>query len=1261
MEEDNSTFKQNAPHNNLEAFNGIKLTSREIDIVACIISGRGGKATAALLSIAEKTVETHTRNIMRKLECNSHEGIREQVERSKELPLIRHHYLKLLAKNLFEKYLQKISSLLSPEVSDHYLIYWKSKETCSAFIEQLENNLRRIGVKLFVEVRDLRKPRFREKETSFKNTSHIIYILPDQERELNEAEKDRLCKDISQLSEEEYNQKNVTFLILNKEGSSYTYERKIKPIYMNINGSTEYYFSFLDLLQRILPEIDLQKITTDFKSQFDIILDSLKESPGERVTKKVEKNEEKYLQPISLNTTSNDPTFLPFFAHKALFFITIRRSRWFIAGACFLFVAVGIISILASRFINTPVLRMPSHETPIRAKFSIPSETALLERSELLSQIEERFKGENRDIKSVALVGIGGAGKTTLARQYAHSRKNPIVWEINAETKESLTNSFENLADPLSKTEEDKKVLRGLQEIKDPKEREEKILAFVKEKLRTYSNWFLIYDNVEKFSTIQNHLPNDANLWGSGSLIITTRDNHISNNSHVGNIIYVGALTSTEKLNLFMKIMNSNGYEQNSSLQIERSNKFLQEIPPFPLDVSLAAYYLKATNVPYEKYIEYLKDLRKDFITTQESILKEVSEYNKTRYHIVKLSLQQIINVHKDFEDLLLLVSLIDSQHIPRDLLESYKNGPILDNFIYNLKKYSFLINDNFNSSSFLSIHRSTQEASLAYLKRSLNLEKNKDALLKITDYLENYVSTLTEKEDIEKIKPLLAHYESFLDHSQLLNDYTKGKIEEGLGKIYLYVGQPQKAVCLLQESLTKLYKEKNKSHSNYAKSLMHLGNAYRETGDYDKAKYVLEESLTLYQIYLPNERLGMAHTLAHLGNVHRNLSNHEQAESLLKESLLIYKKQLPENHISLAQIYALLGNVHRDLGNLEESKNLFEKSLGIYEKNFSRNHIGNAWILARLGNIYKNLGNYEKAKTLLEESITLYKTNFTEYHPGIAWALANLGNIYKDTGEIKTSKNLLEKSIQVYTNVFSKDHIDIAWVSIHLGNVYRDFGHIEKAKDMLEAGISIYKKKFPDNHVGVAWAHVHLGSIYEMLGRHQEAKILFEENLVIFKKNYPEHHVYVAWILAHLANVYKSLKNYDKAKALLEKSLESYKNMYGETHTETARILKELGSVYILKNNIEKGENIIISSLNIYLKNNHYARYQCYEMLADIYSKKSTQASSEGKVKESQKFKNQTAHFLNQGLIVVKNSFPIDSPHISRIQEKIRTLESTS
>ncbi len=75
---------------------GFYFTSREIDVLACLVSGKSARSSASLLDISPKTVEFHLRNIMIKLECNSQEKVIDIIEKSEQYEILKRHYLTLL-------------------------------------------------------------------------------------------------------------------------------------------------------------------------------------------------------------------------------------------------------------------------------------------------------------------------------------------------------------------------------------------------------------------------------------------------------------------------------------------------------------------------------------------------------------------------------------------------------------------------------------------------------------------------------------------------------------------------------------------------------------------------------------------------------------------------------------------------------------------------------------------------------------------------------------------------------------------------------------------------------------------------------------------------------------------------------------------------------------------------------------------------------------------------------------------------------------
>ncbi|MDX2050465.1 MAG: helix-turn-helix transcriptional regulator [Rickettsiaceae bacterium] len=95
----------------LGCIKNIVFTEREIDILSSILSGKSAATISRYLGISTKTVESHVRNIMLKINCNSKEKVIEFIERSGVFELYYQHYKKLFLHYHFLNFIIKISKL----------------------------------------------------------------------------------------------------------------------------------------------------------------------------------------------------------------------------------------------------------------------------------------------------------------------------------------------------------------------------------------------------------------------------------------------------------------------------------------------------------------------------------------------------------------------------------------------------------------------------------------------------------------------------------------------------------------------------------------------------------------------------------------------------------------------------------------------------------------------------------------------------------------------------------------------------------------------------------------------------------------------------------------------------------------------------------------------------------------------------------------------------------------------------------------------
>lgn len=1029
----------------LREINGIKFTPREVEIIAFILNGRSGKKTASFLLISQKTVENHTRNIMGKLGSNSRESIIDFIEKSGKFSFVKQYYLSLLIHTEFEGILKRLA--LSTERLTCSLVCWEFQEDEYGFLPYLTGHLKLTGVKVTCDHRQKRQS-ISDLLSESSHAGYKVYLVPKLSLENFQSTHDQQSVP--------HKSPHFKLFILPVRKSSEELPNELMPYdSLDLMEHKNYYFLVLEILKRLFLKHPLEGTIVSFQDRLAALLSSSKPKDKPFYPLRKSRSTQKILPKKSLK-------------NKALYL-------------CSTLLCFG----LGFLWFYDYYPGSPSHfkeKGIIRSDLLIPADSVLLSRFELLTQIESQFKKHPERMQIIALTGLGGSGKTILARQYARLQKVPIVWEMNAETRETLLMSFESLAYALSPTKGEKKLVRGFNEIKNQEEREKRLFELVMEKLKVAPSWLLIYDNADNVNKIWKYFPHNTEVMKRGKIVVTTRDSNIQLSNLISQTIRVGELSADEKLDLFSKIMTKDTSQPFKRDQKEEAREFLKNLPPFPLDISTAAYYLTTTSTSYSHYLKHIRKPSDAFNELQEGILGDTSDYTKSRYQIISMPLKKLLDSNQEFDKLLFFISLLDASHIPRDLLEELTDDITIDKLVVNLKKYSLISSQNPSTMSkytTYSLHRSTQTIWLAYLAKVLNIENNQGLFREIFQAFLRYTEHSIEIEDLEKMKILIPHAENLINHNKLLKISSFPELGLALGCMNFYLGKYLEAKQLLTQNLDDLT--------------------------------TLKRPRNIWSL----------RALTYLGAVHISLGDQESAKTFLNDSVKGYKESFPKSYAGEAQALRYLATAYRDSGNYKTARGLFEKSLALYQEHLSENHIGLARALGYVGDIYRELGKFEGAKELLEQSYVIHKAHFPDNKLGIVWNLAHLGEVYGILGDYDKSKSVLAESLQICKDYLSENHAYYPWISGCLGTAYCQLGRYEEAKEHLTNSASLFQKYFKENGVYYAWAIWHLGVIHGELKDFKKAKDLLHESLKYSEKEYGKEHVEIGCISQALARVH--------------------------------------------------------------------------------------------------------------------------------------------
>jgi tetratricopeptide (TPR) repeat protein len=1058
----------------LSIINGIKFTPREIDIISCIVAGKTPQSIASFLSTHNKklelqTVNTHIVNIRRKIDGNARAQILEFIEKSDKHQIIHHYYLSLMIQKIFIESVEKLTSQISKYITKIYLIDERSNS---------KNNELLLSLQSYCNIANIHS-------TITERSSSSTHDLTSSEFIIHLSESDKINQ-YDHIKNTPMSEQHL-FLLDDEPAEDMNNLKQIK-----LKNYPNHYHLFLNIINKICPSLE------ENIAPIELTL----------VTKELTLFDKEQIRETKSQTLKTDSNHKPRSLNKKTLYVTTL-----------LVILASIINgiFLYNKHTSSPNLSL------LHSDLMIPVPSVLLQRDSILQTIDNNFHN-NRNIQTIALIGQGGAGKTTIARLYAAKQTTDLVWEINAETKITLIESFVKLAEGLAQTESDQELLQEIKAIQTPNERINKIILFVKQRLILYPNWFLIFDNVDNIHEVQKYIPHDHHVCGYGRIIITTRDSNITAHKYINHTIAIGELTPEQKTSLFSKIISDKAFNP------EHISNLLNNIPPFPLDVSIAAYYIKATDTSCAQYIIDLNNNSNDFDNIQSLLLNETGDYNQTRYKIITLSLEHLISSHQDFKDLLLFIAMLDSQNIPRNLLDRYKNHVVVDSFIYNLKKYSLISGESLTPlGEVFNLHRSTQAISLAYLTQKFDLEHNQKQFINpIGKIFRSYVSDLVDNEDSPKIRLMLPHSKTFLMHTNLLTEETKILVENAIGYIYYYLGFDLKSKQHLEISLQKLQKYYGTDHIDPARTTLFLAMAIRRIGDYKEAKRLLIQSMNISKKY-PEYHMQHARSLACLGLIHRLLGEYKEAIAMFLESAKIAKEH-PDNQVGIGRSFTNLSEAYAAIGLHDKALQSINELMPLYT-DFDKDNIETIWVLNPLGVSYATIGKYNEAQPILERSLKLTEQHFGKEHIQTAWTLLHLGINNLKLGEYKTARELLTRSRIIHERNFGNNHTQTSWSIIRLGEVELLQNNFSEAEKLIIPTLEILRThNAPARHKALEL----LGDLYikkiaylssnitesELKTYKQKALNCYEEALLIITTHFPKDSVYLKELHNKIAKI---------------------------------------------------------------------------------------------------------------------------------------------
>ena len=349
------------------------------------------------------------------------------------------------------------------------------------------------------------------------------------------------------------------------------------------------------------------------------------------------------------------------------------------------------------------------------------------------------------------------------------------------------------------------------------------------------------------------------------------------------------------------------------------------------------------------------------------------------------------------------------------------------------------------------------------------------------------------------------------------------------LGTIYQNLGENERAVALLQRSLT-LLPMAERSEVSHADTLALLARAQYEKGDYAAS------ALSSTQAQREHENRGnkpnalVAQDLALQGEIARRQGEFAAGEVLLRKALAMSRASLKAPDAQIASQLNELAALYGDMGRIEQATVLTEQALSMFRALYGEDHLDVAENLVNLGVFRMQTEHLAQALPAFDQAITIYRRILPNDHPLLALALANEARAFDRLKRFQEADPLYREALAMQRRVLGSQHPDLATTLNNLAVLRMHLDDFLGSAEFSREAMAIWATQGKPEHPFALISKAHLAAALRESGDLAQAERLSREVLASRRQQLGKSNRAVALSLDDLGTVLRLSGHADQA-----------------------------------------------------------------------------------------------------------------------------------
>ncbi|MEV4055187.1 tetratricopeptide repeat protein [Amycolatopsis sp. NPDC049688] len=626
----------------------------------------------------------------------------------------------------------------------------------------------------------------------------------------------------------------------------------------------------------------------------------------------------------------------------------------------------------------------------------IPPDTALfVGRTGELDQLDEALRGAER-AAVVAVHGLGGVGKSTLATRFAHLHADRFGfrWWISADSAAALDSGLAELAETLQPATANLPV--------------EQRSALGVRWLATHEDWLLVLDNV----TTPQDVASLLSQVRTGTIVITSRQR---SGWRAGETVPLDVLAEDEAVHLLARIVRSEWPEAD----LTGADRLCSELGWLPLAVEQAGAYLAQTRTTPAAYLDLLGRFPARMFTAS----AEGGDAQRTMARVWHVTLDRLADT-PEAGRVLRQLAWFAPDAIPRDWLTGEVGEPDLSEALGRLAAYSMVT----LTGTAVAVHRLVQAVTRTPDPTDPHRQPADIATAR-DNTATSLAAALNELDprnpaDWPAYQTVLPHARALLEHttpdadtthtSRLLNDL--GLYLTGQG----HVGTAHGYFTRACDSYERIH---GVDHPNTLIARNNLAGAYESAGDLERAIPLYNAILAVRERVLGPDHPDTLISRNNLAYVYRVTGNLERAIPLFEASLADRERVLGADHPDTLTSRNNLAYAYREAGDLGRAIPLYEATLADRIRLLGPDHLDTLISRNNLASAYDLAGDPGRAIPLYKAILADSERILGLDHPNTLISRNNLAYAYESAGDPGRAIQLYKATFTDSERLLGPDH----------------------------------------------------------------------------------------------------------------------------------------------------------------------------------------------------------------------------------------------